>query len=184
MDMTATFTLAVAGLAALAAVASAWIARNAVRAQSDAAAAQIEAATNVAKLQSRANVVSASRQRWIDALRDDIAEFLTTDAEHKGFDVRPSFDPKANLDSIRQKDRLLARQMLLLKRIRLRLNPIEADHIELVVRMNKLVMTPQLESGKPAENVVELAQKIFKDEWERVKREANGDVAVSSPSFS
>ena len=173
MDSANALTLSIAALAAFAAVGSAYIATRAVR-------AQIEAA----KLQSRASVVSASRQRWIDALRDDIAEFLTTDAEHKGFDAHPSSDPKVNLDSIRQKDRLLARQMLLLKRIRLRLNPAEADHIELAARMNKLVMTPQFESSKPAEDVIELAQKIFKDEWKRVKREANGDVAISSPSFS
>jgi hypothetical protein len=45
-------------------------------------------------------------------------------------------------------------------------------------------VTPQLKSGKPAEDVIELTKKILKDEWERVKREANGDVAISSPSFS
>lgn len=183
MDTVVAVTLGTTALAALAAVASAAIALRAVRAQSNAAAAQIAAVTNAAKLQSRASVVSASRQRWIDALRDDIADFLTADAEHKGFDGWPSSDPNVNLDSIRQKDRLLARKMLLLKRIRLRLNPKEADHNLLVARLNALVMTAQLESGLPAEEIVELTQKLLKTEWDRVKREASGDMDVSSPSF-
>ena len=155
-----------------------------MRAQTEAAKAQIEAATNAAKLQSRASVVSASRQRWIDALRDDIAEVRHDRRRDKGFDAQPSSNPKVNLDFDPEKDRLLARQMLLLRRVRLRLNPTEGDHQELVRRMNKLMVTPQLESGKPAEAVIQLTKKILKDEWERVKREANGDVAVSSPSFS
>jgi hypothetical protein len=160
-------------VATLTAIASAIIAVMAIRAQREAA-----------KLQSRASVVSASRQRWIDALRDDIAEFLTVDAEHKAFDASPSFDPDVNLASIREKDRLLARQMLLLRRVRLRLNPAEDIHNDLLDRMKRLVVAPQLESAAASEEVVELAQTILKAEWERVKREASGDVHMASPPFT
>jgi hypothetical protein len=78
-------TAGATALVAVAALVSAGVAFMSVKTQAGAAAAQIKAATEAAPLQSAANVVSASRQRWIDAVRDDIAEYLTVNSQFKRF---------------------------------------------------------------------------------------------------
>jgi hypothetical protein len=116
-----------------------------------------------------AGVISTSRQRWIDALRDEIAEFLTMLqslelADHlDGAPTHPWFKlpPPETLHRLR----------LLRWRLGLRLNPDEAEHIEVLSIVDQLIAgAPQAVESLLARKV----QAILKGEWERIKREAGG----------
>ena len=74
--------------------------------------------------------------------------------------------------------------MLLLRRIQLRLNPKEEEHVGLFEHLRGLLGTSKSDSGEAAEEIVRLTQTLLKSEWVRVKREASGDVEVSTPAFS
>lgn len=121
---------------------------------------------------SRAAVVSANRQRWIDAVRDDVAEFIslrkldayrTTMGQTIGM-AEPSH--KDQMETLLIKERLLAR-------IEMRLNwtgpKAEDDHRTLVTELHRLASQLGEEQA-----VKDAASKIFKDEWERLKKEASG----------
>jgi len=109
------------------------------------------------------SVVSANRQKWIDALREDIAQFIT---EADGARARLADNPIVDLD-IRQRG---ARMTFLFNRVRLRLNPDEEDHSQLLEILEKLLDWKHLKAGRPLEDkVASIAQRILKREWRRVK---------------
>lgn len=133
----------------------------------------------VAARQSRATVVSASRQRWIDALREDIAEFLSVEAAFRslrssgGFHVSGQDAIKAEARALQQKRRLVR------KRVELRLNPTEEDHESLLRSMDEYTHSGE---DHKEEDVPVKTKEILKLEWERVKREATGAEPLSRPA--
>ncbi|MDZ5458013.1 hypothetical protein [Azohydromonas lata] len=132
---------------------------------------------------SKENKTSEFRQEWINELRNDISSFLATaniirrfvswgarnlSEEKKSGAITDFVAPKhAELSEVRHK-------------IRLRLNPKEDDHIELIGSIESIV--DLLMPGKPLgaaqglyfdqfqAAVVASSQVILKEEWQRVKR--------------
>ena len=164
------------------AISSALSARAAARAievQAETGSRQIEVTRELGKLQTWASVVSTSRQRWIDAIRDDVAEFLTLDASYKGFDRYPSREEAENIAAHRAALDLARRQALLLQRIRLRTNPTEVEHLELYQLLESMLTHDLEQSLATAKIIVSKVQAMLKQEWDRVRREAAGE---SSPN--
>jgi hypothetical protein len=125
----------------------------------------------IAKRQVRATVLSANRQRWIDSLRSQIAEFLaalvTLNAVRSGaLDLSPT-EYSAKLEQFR------LRQFT----IRLMLNPSEKDHQRLDEILREgltLVTSPkpclmQDDLAKVLDAIDSIARPVLKREWERVK---------------
>ena len=164
------------------------IARSQVRVQAEIAKRQIETQHQIAKRQV-ADSIATRRQVWIDELRQDASEFLTLFARLEDL-RRPG--PNLSVDDQKKnfEDLLAAssRSTELGIRIRLRLNPKEGDHNELVRLLGVLSdacanplphETDEMRKAakqvfaKARDNVISHLQTILKHEWERVKR---GDV--------
>jgi hypothetical protein len=131
----------------------------------------IEAQTNIAARSSRASVVSASRQKWIDALREDVADFLS--AVSAAYDLRSSGSmAQSGRDALMAEERQCDSKLRMLRnRIELRLNPNETGHQLLLDGLDDHANT---HTAATAEIVISRAKGILKDEWERLKREAIG----------
>ena len=125
----------------------------------------------VAKRQIRASVVSTSRQKWIDSLRDQLAEFIAAAhvmGLHRGLNMIETPEFNSRLEQLR----LIESKVLLL------LNPNEADHKVLAATIGALI--PQLFGGdelskrkvakEALPRITEQSQSILKREWERLKR--------------
>jgi hypothetical protein len=132
----------------------------------------------VAKRQINANVLSANRQRWIDTLRDMLAEVVSLLAS--GWIITSRWQSRADMTAVAADAALLQkleRVVLVQWKIRLLLNPAEGDHQALYQAIE--TATARLQSDAPdvserlradVETIARLAQAILKREWERVKR--------------
>lgn len=132
----------------------------------------IRAQINTGARASRAAVVSANRQKWIDEIRDDVAEFISLrklDAYRTALAQRMnSMEPThaEQMETLVIKERLLARIEMRLKWTGP--DP-EDDHKALVAALHNYAANAGQEDA-----VKTIASKIFKDEWERLKKEASG----------
>jgi hypothetical protein len=133
----------------------------------------------VARRQINANIVSANRQRWIESLRDLIAEMVSLLAAV--IVVKEGLKGRWNegRGAIEADPKLLAkleRIVLVQWKIRLMINPHEADHQALYRAFESAFVharsedTPASEVEADIESITRLAQPILKREWERVKR--------------
>lgn len=164
------------------------IAKRQVMIQEGIANRQIETQQQIAKRQAADNI-STKRQVWIDELRKDAAEFLTLSARLE--ELRrpaPNLSPEDESKNFEEMAAANARASELGIRIKLRLNPLEAEHNRLVDLLGDLAdvcgdppenETPEQAKAAQAEfraardKVVGHLQTILKHEWERVKR---GDI--------
>ncbi len=167
--MTAEIISMISAVIALLAAAGAW---GAVVVNRWNATDTIRTQINTGARASRAAVVSANRQKWIDAIRDDVAEFISLrklDAYRTAFAQRMnSMEPThaEQMETLVIKERLLARIEMRLKWT----GPnAEADHKALVAALHNYAANAGQEDA-----VKTIASKIFKDEWERLKKEASG----------
>ena len=138
---------------------------------------------NIAARNSRATVVSANRQKWIDAIRDDVAEFISARLQLAALSSAGSF-AQAGQDALLTEERGLRNKLVMLKaRIDMRLNHTEADHLALLDALSLY--------DRDCSDVLDISlraagRKIFKDEWTRLQKEASGidpfvrDVATQS----
>jgi hypothetical protein len=133
----------------------------------------------VARRQFSANVLSANRQKWIETLRDMLAELislmvavLVVKAGWKG-----KWDK--GLGAIAADPTLLSkleRIVLVQWKVRLLLNPTEKDHQELYQAIEAAFARIQSEESADSDmdadiqKITRLGQAILKREWERVKR--------------
>ena len=166
------------------------IAKKQVLMQDTIAKLQIETQSRIATRQIADNI-SSKRQNWIDELRKDAAEFLTVVGRIQEL-KRPRVVQMIAVTEIAEdfKERLTAemRAKELGTRIKLRLNPNEAEHsrlIQLIAEMaskgyelNRKYSPADEEQAALTFNdasdaVVIHLQTILKHEWERVKK---GDV--------
>ncbi len=133
----------------------------------------------VARRQFNANVLSANRQKWIETFRDLPAELISLlvsvlavktgwkDQWNKGLGPVTS-DPALLVK--------LERIVLVQWKIRLLINPTEADHQELYRTIEMAFRRVQSEDMHEAEveadmeNITLLGQAILKREWVRVKK--------------
>lgn len=128
---------------------------------------------------------SEFRQAWIDALREDLAQFLgAARAFARAVEVVHQFGPdyksKVPLTVSDEKVSDLRYQAAeTYCRIQLRLNPSEPEHVELLRLLRRAIdeQNAMLHSGggidptmKAIEVANEYAQPVLKKEWERVKR--------------
>ena len=133
----------------------------------------------VAKRQFNASVLSTNRQRWLETLRDTLAELASqivgvviTKTARKG-QWQDGFDAAACDPAILHR---VERIVFLQWRIRLLTNPANPDHLELCeVIESTLQGLKQAGLDEPAtraavERITALSQAILKREWERVKK--------------
>jgi hypothetical protein len=125
----------------------------------------------VARRQIRAALVSANRQAWINALRDDLSELF--DVLEGLFVLRPgTLSAEEEIKYWMEKN---SRTRLLTNRIRLRLNPEEKPSNMLLALIGQLRAISFQQAGardefeQVMESAVSRTQEILKAEWRRVK---------------
>lgn len=153
---------------ALIGAAAAW---GAIIAQRRNASDTVRAQINIAARTSRATVVSANRQRWIDAIREDVADFISVRSQIVALKLAGSFEGGGQ-DALLTENRVLRTKLVMLQsRIDMRLNHDEEDHLALLEALRKF----NQEASEDAETSLRIiGRKIFHDEWKRLKREASG----------
>jgi len=132
----------------------------------------------VARRQFNATVLSANRQKWIESLRDMLAELVSllvaalvikSEWRDKWDRGRPAF--KADSRLIDKLERIVFAQ----SKITLLLNPTQSDHRKLVQVIDAALKRLQSEQATDEETagdiaaITELAQSILRREWQRVK---------------
>lgn len=114
-----------------------------------------------------ASTVSSNRMEWINVWRLNISKFLAC-AEILHTKVRTDDNEKELLEY--EKELLEARAMIIT-----RLNTNESDHVLMYGALTQIDYSPSNPNFYAQQVVIiELAQKILKPEWERVKDEAKG----------
>lgn len=166
--MTADTISIISALIALTAAAGAWGAvftnrRNAIE--------TIAGQTNTGARTSRATVVSANRQKWIDCIRDDVAEFIAVRSQMVLIGGSGSMQTSGQDAILAESRQIRNRAVMLCARVDMRLNHNEPDHLALLEAMKKY---DEEVSHDAAEALRSIARKIFKAEWERLKKEAAG----------
>ena len=127
-------------------------------------------AVYLAKRQIRASVVSASRQKWIDALREQLSEItaaLRVIGLHRRFETIPQVELDDRIENL----------ALLESRISLLLNPNEEDHKEISAIIRQAI--DKIGEGSERDkrvaiqaqliSLVAQSQVVLKREWKRVK---------------
>lgn len=133
----------------------------------------------VARRQFNANVLSTNRQKWIEALRDMVAELISLIVS--ALVIRSAWKSKwdKGRGPLREDKALLVkleRIVLVESKIRLLLNPIEADHQQLYEAIGTAIKRLKTEESLDAdteadiETIARLSQVILKREWQRVKQ--------------
>jgi len=132
----------------------------------------------VAKRQFGASVLSANRQKWIEALREALAELvsllvtaLVVRAGWKGEWDDGRGPVRQNPDLLDKLERMVLAQ----SKIRLLINPTEADHqlllaaIDTALARIRIGTSSDADTEKDIQAITRLAQAILKREWQRVK---------------
>ena len=133
---------------------------------------------SVARRQFCASVLSTNRQKWIESVREGLAELVSLLAAavvvrkrwHGHWDR--GFGPTASDPALVEK---IERVVRVQSRIRLLLNPLEPDHQELVRAIETAILrlqsddAPDEDTEADARAITALAQPILKREWMRVK---------------
>lgn len=103
----------------------------------------------------RAQIISDKRQKWIDDLRDDIAELMAI-----------TYDPDKNKRKIYEVG----------SRIELRLNPREDMHntlLRLLQDMRVIHPATKADYDEKVNEILNSTKPILKEEWERIKSESS-----------
>jgi hypothetical protein len=115
--------------------------------------------------------ISNHRQAWINALRDDIAEYVKL-LEKMAYAMR-DFLRDSQATGVEQKRRDARADLLFIyERIRLRLNRDEDDHLALERALSGFINEPlleMLEDRQSINNVIDISRRILKDEWRVTK---------------
>jgi hypothetical protein len=137
------------------------------------------ATLRVSRRQFNATVLSTGRQKWIDALRDLLADLMSQLAGLSVLKTRWTGEWDRGLGLLHTDSSLVAkveRLVLVRWKIRLMLNLSESDHLELDrligAAVQRLRDEPprQIDTDADIEAISRQAKGILKREWERVKR--------------
>ena len=124
--------------------------------------------TVVAAALSRWSVISNHRQNWINALRDDLAEYLKqVDATHYHVSKSQALTGQdAIIKNLDEQQDSQNGALLVYRRILLRLNTTEEQHVELATSL-KALLEDDGDFANPAyvDHVIGLARKVLKQEW-------------------
>jgi hypothetical protein len=113
--------------------------------------------------------ISNHRQDWINALRDDLAEFCKA-LEAMGYAMRDYMQDSAKFDDKRREAKIAL--LFVFQRIKLRLNRTEELHIQLEQNLREFLDNPilaQLDDRTNIDTAVDLSRIILKREWEVIK---------------
>jgi hypothetical protein len=113
--------------------------------------------------------ISNHRQDWINALRDDLAEFAKA-LEAMGYALRDYLQDSARFEDNRREARIAL--LFAYERIRLRLNRTEDLHIQLERKLRDFLDNPlleRLEDRTKIDEVIDLSRIVLKCEWEVIK---------------
>jgi len=113
--------------------------------------------------------ISNHRQDWINALRDDLAEFVKA-LEAMGYALRDYLQDSAKFEDNRRKARTTL--LFVYERIRMRLNRTEDLHIQLERMLKEFLDNPlleRLEDRIKIDEVIDLSRIVLKREWEVIK---------------
>jgi hypothetical protein len=119
----------------------------------------------IAKAQIRSTVLSATRQRWIDQLRELISEIITGVPELLAHAELSTIDTAAGIEKS-------VRIQFCRSKLALMLNPLEADHVRLLYLVDRAIdMMSKPEPPNPFlfDEITKVSQKILKQEWTHVK---------------
>lgn len=129
---------------------------------------QNRSAASIARRQINASLISGNRQAWIDRLRDSIADFQSV-LYNLGFRGGSSYDRASD-------DERFQGAVQLRSRIALLINPLELDHKQLLILMDKALSVAytagegsRQEMAMAQAEITDTAQRLLKREWERVK---------------
>ena len=113
-----------------------------------------------------AETVSRNRMEWINVWRENVSIFLSC-AEILHTETFENSGKEKLIEC--KKEMLKARAMIIT-----RLNNSESDHVLMYGALTQLDYSPNSNFYEQQANIIELAQRILKPEWERVKLEAKG----------
>lgn len=156
-DWLPVLSLVVAALAVFFGPAISWlVARHSIRSSLKAANKQI---------------LAPMRQQWIEALRGLIAE-LTSEAHHLYIAAADQDSDEGSAEN----EKAHRRMLFLEQKVRLMLNPNEADHQDLMGKIRALVHAAEAYESRPEfgdlhDAVTDLSRRVFKREWDRIKQE-------------
>ncbi|MGB7748547.1 MAG: hypothetical protein WBN75_14815 [Verrucomicrobiia bacterium] len=126
----------------------------------------------VGRQQFKATVISSNRQTWINTLRDTISEYQSCVSAMSILIANKNIHEVIDSNEFRER---VARVEFLRSKIRLLINPNEADHLKLVENISVPITGCQTDEDlkkmiTAREELPIIAQKILKREWERVKK--------------
>lgn len=131
--------------------------------------AAVGVGTIIAALVAHITAISNHRQQWINALRDDVAEYIRRLEKLNYVMIEWCKDS----EKTEQKKREARTDVLFIyERIRLRLNKSETEHRELEKKLRDFLDQPLGEAlaGRTKINeTIELAREVLKREWEATK---------------
>ena len=131
--------------------------------------AAIGVGTIISALVGHLIAISNHRQDWINALRNDLAEFFKA-LEAMGYAMRDYIQDSVKFDDKRREAKIAL--LFVFQRIRLRLNRTEDLHIELERKLREFLDNPileRLDDRTYVDNAVDLSRIILKREWEVIK---------------
>ena len=115
-----------------------------------------------------AETVSKNRMEWINVWRENISKFLACAEILQKCSLTTECD---NCKIVEYKKEFYESRAMITSR----LNMDEELHVLMFAAINQIdFKTPDLEFAAMREYILELARKILKPEWERVKKEAKG----------
>jgi ATP phosphoribosyltransferase regulatory subunit HisZ len=130
----------------------------------------------IATRQIRVSLVSNNRERWTEALRDSLAEYMAMALSAAMLQEALEQEP---LDALRENPelaRVVERVAQARGRILLMMNPDKPEHLQLCLRVEeayellvdaKGALTPM---SKITQAITAAGRNVLKSEWERVKR--------------
>jgi len=139
---------------------------------------QIEAAAENSRRQAHSSVVSSGRLRWIDAIRDDLADLLALHRTHfltvsamkiaKGNDFKDLQTSRVNLEE---------KLEVLNYRIKLRLTEGKPKHDTLMSAVTDVIyMTGDSINYTIYDNAIRAGRDLFYSEWKRLRFELLGEI--------
>jgi len=131
--------------------------------------AAIGAGTIIAALVGHLTTISNHRQAWINALRDDLAEFFKA-LEKLNYVITDYLNDSVQHEGQKRDARIAL--LFVYERIRLRLNRVEDMHVQLEGKLREFLDKPigeMLADRNKINEAVDLARTVLKSEWEATK---------------
>lgn len=132
---------------------------------------------SIARRQLKVSLISANRERWSEALRESIAEFIALATNAALIRRGPDGDLIEIIQADPEARKVTERLVLVKAKIQLMTNPNKAYHRELcqsIERIHQALIsnqTPTLQQSlSQLDAVASAGHSLLKAEWERVKR--------------